>query len=614
MPALSDERSLYPIRRAQSSLGSGAQDTIRLEGEGVLPGHALISYEGGRLEIRPLAEKATLCVNGRRRRRHRLEDQDLITIGSRSLTFEFWKSKDEDLKADASPATPQADEDQELSAYRRFADFTARIGGEQQLDTLFETLLDEVISLTGAERGFLISFDQDERPALRCARHIDPETLALSDARVGFSDSVLQRVQRERRALVINDALSDAEFRESESVMQLQLSSVMCAPLLFREQLLGIVYVANHRPAHRFPPRTLSILELFASQAALLLASALQRSALDHANQRLKVELQDLRFGEIVGRSEAMRQVYDRIERVAPTSVNVLISGETGTGKELIARELHRRSDRSEGPFVALNCAALPAGLMESELFGHRRGAFTGAVKDQPGAFRAASGGTLFLDEVGEMSPQLQVKLLRVLQEREVLPIGATTPEPIDLRLITATHVDLEAAVQRRQFREDLYYRVNVFQISLPPLRERGDDIVLIARYLVEQLARRYESPTPTFTFDALLALRKYSWPGNIRELENRISQALIMSEGATLSGESLGLGEEVIAGELLPLAVARRKFQERYIEHVLALNQGNRTKTAQDLGVDPRTIFRHLEQRRALQSKDFSPLPKPIL
>ena len=274
----------------------------------------------------------------------------------------------------------------------------------------------------------------------------------------------------------------------------------------------------------------------------------------------------------------------------------MLITGETGTGKELIAREIHNRSKRHDGPFVVVNCGAIPENLMESELFGHVRGAFTGAVATRDGKFQIANGGTLFLDEVGEMPINLQVKLLRALQERIVMKVGDTKPEPVDIRVLAATNRDLEDEIKKGNFREDLFYRLNVVNLHLPPLRERGDDVVVIAKHLLQKSADEYASKVKGFTPNALAALKRYDWPGNVRQLENRIKKAIVLCDKTLVGPEDLDLHADALK-PVVPLSEAREDFQRRYILEVLERNNGNRTKTARDLGVDPRTIFRYLER-----------------
>jgi len=333
------------------------------------------------------------------------------------------------------------------------------------------------------------------------------------------------------------------------------------------------------------------------------------RIALDRAAQhrQLRAELKRLREAvrqgprlPILGNSAAVRSVIDLLERVAPTDATVLITGESGTGKELAARALHARSRRAAGPFVAVNCAALPEGLLESELFGHARGAFTDAHSSRVGLFVQAGGGTLFLDEIGEMPAGMQVKLLRALEERRVRPVGGEEIA-FDARLVAATNRDLETAVEEKRFRDDLYYRLNVIQVALPPLRARGNDVLLIAHELVARFARDFGKPVRGLTAEAAERLLRYSWPGNVRELSNCIERGVALARFDELTVEDLpekirdyhaasGAGEEL--GEILSLDEVER----RYVLRALEMLGGNRTLAAQKLGVDRKTLYRKLK------------------
>jgi len=328
----------------------------------------------------------------------------------------------------------------------------------------------------------------------------------------------------------------------------------------------------------------------------LIVANALLLNELRVDNKRLSDRLEQYRFGEIVGTSPPMQQVFRKVEKIAATDISVLITGETGTGKELIAREVHNRSPRAGKPFITINCGAIPENLLESELFGHVKGAFTGAVANKQGKFQAADGGTLFLDEIGEMPIELQVKILRALQERIVYRVGDTRPESCDIRILAATNRDLEKEIANGRFREDLYYRLNVVNVELPPLRQRGEDVLVIARYLLSRYTREYDVKVKGLSPNAAVAIRKHAWPGNIRELENRIKKAIVLTESTVLGPDDLGLTADILP-TILTLSDAKDKFQRDYINEILALNNGNRTKTARDLGVDPRTVFRHLEK-----------------
>ncbi|MFW6085904.1 MAG: sigma 54-interacting transcriptional regulator, partial [Myxococcota bacterium] len=361
-------------------------------------------------------------------------------------------------------------------------------------------------------------------------------------------------------------------------------------------QLLGVIYVGNDKVVSLFEEASLDLLTVFAGQASLILQNALLLDEVATDRDRMAEQLQVKRFGDIIGSCPSLLEVFRKVEKVASTDVSVLITGETGTGKELIASELHRRSPRCEGPFVVVNCGAIPENLMESELFGHVRGAFTGAVATRQGKFQAAHKGTLFLDEIGELPTALQVKLLRALQEREVMKVGDTKPERVDIRIVAATNRDLEKDIREGSFREDLYYRLNVVNLHLPPLRERGDDVVVLAKYLLGKYAKEFDTKVKGFTPNAVATMRKYDWPGNVRQLENRLKKAVVLCERSLIGPEDLDLFPEALDA-VVPLAEAREDFTRRYILEVLERNDGNRTKTARELDVDPRTIFRYLER-----------------
>jgi len=340
---------------------------------------------------------------------------------------------------------------------------------------------------------------------------------------------------------------------------------------------------------------------------ALTLERAVQLRALREEVVRLRRTVdQTRRFEDLLGTSAAMREVYALLDRVATSDISALVTGESGTGKELVARALHQRSRRKDGPLVAINCSALPEALLESELFGHVKGAFTDARTDKPGLFFQAHGGTLFLDEVGELPLGLQPKLLRALQERKVRPVGATAEQPIDVRVVSATNVDLEEAVQQKRFRQDLYFRLNVVHVPLPPLRERGGDVLLLAQRFLEQAAALTAKKVVGLSDEAAERLLAYPWPGNVRELQNCIERAVALTASESITVRDLpekvrqyragppSLGTE--GGSFLPL----HEVERRYILGVLEAMGGNKSTAASVLGVDRRTLYRKLAEYQA--------------
>jgi transcriptional regulator with GAF, ATPase, and Fis domain len=595
------ERAISLARRI-TTLGRGAENDVALPDAG-LPETALHIHFDGRDFNAACHAGAEMEVNGRRKVTARLSDGDHIRLGANELTFTL-------AERPAAPAVPlpAAAIEVRVEAMQGLVRFSERLLAAGELPRLLDELLDALLEVTHADKGFLILLEGG-RMEVKAARNLARETIENAVSRV--SDSIIQRVAATRKPVVVADALHDTQWSSSSSVVNLKLCSVMCAPLMRQGEPFGVIYLGNDSVVSLFDAKDLEVLTVFTAQASLLVQNALFLHGLRLENEALRLTIEQSQFGEIIGAGPSMREVYRRIEKVAATDVSVLITGETGTGKELVAREIHRRSPRGAGPFVAVNCGAIPENLLESELFGHVRGAFTGAIATRDGKFQAAGGGTLFLDEIGDMPPVLQVKLLRALQERTVNKVGDSRSEPVDIRVLAATHQVLEDLIRQGRFREDLYYRLNVISIALPPLRERGDDVVVIARFFLQRYARELSSRARGFTPATTVALRKYGWPGNIRELENRVKKAVVLAEKPLLAPEDLDLGPESLA-PVLPLAQAKEEFQKRYINEVLERNAGNRTKTAKDLGVDPRTIFRHLEKLEAERRGLTLPPPGP--
>ena len=585
------------ISRRITAIGSGRANEIPVAHPSLEEAHAQIIFDGRDFILSELSGKAVIEVNGRKKRRTKLQHGDTILLGELEFTFSMLS---EGLISHAAD-DPTGREQYELLGMRKLAEFNRRLAELETVSLQLESFLDAIIDVTGSQKGLLILLE-GEQPRIAAARHIrDPNFAPSVDL---LSDSIIQKVVETRRPLVVSDAMNDAIFSRSESVMRLQLSSVMVAPLIFRGRMIGLIHLGNDDVVNLFDDSSLDVLTVFAGQAALLLHNALVLDELKLDRDRLSTELEGKRFGEIIGSSAILQEIYRKVERVAPTEISVLITGETGTGKELIAREIHRRSNRSEGPFIVVNCGAIPENLLESELFGHIKGAFTGAVASRAGRFQQAEGGTLFLDELGEMPLHLQVKLLRALQERTVQRVGAERPEAVDIRVVAATHRDLPKMIEEGSFREDLYYRLNVVNLHLPPLRERGEDTVVIARYLLKRESETLNPGITGFTPEAIAAIRAYRWPGNVRQLENRLKKALVLSDGPLIDASDLDLEADGAEPELKPRSVAREEFARRYILEALERNGGNRTQTAADLGVDPRTIFRYLEREDTPKGK----------
>jgi transcriptional regulator with GAF, ATPase, and Fis domain len=594
----------YAVYKPVTTIGRALGNDVALEGPGVAEHHAQIVFDGRDFNLEEIDRQGEILINGKKKRRARLVHGDRVALGEVEVAFSIYAETTSTPSArDASDTSPDAESTQrdfsaELAGVRKLHEFSERlmVHAKGEIDPLLQSMLDGILELTGADRGALLLVDEGA-PSVRVARDMKRET--ITDVSGQISDSIVRKVLETRRPLIVSDALADTAFGKSESVVALNLSSVMCVPLLAQGELLGALYVGSNRVKGLFEKSALDLLTIFAGQASLILQNAMLLSSLRADKDKLSRDLYDKKFGDIIGACASMLEVFKKLQKVASTDISVLITGETGTGKELIAKELHRRSPRVSGPFVSINCGAIPENLIEAELFGHVKGAFTGAIASRPGKFQAANGGTLFLDEIGELPLNLQVKLVRALQERVIYRVGDSRPEKVDIRVIAATNRVLEDEIKKGTFREDLYYRLNVVNIFLPPLRERGDDVLIIAKALLSKYADEMGSKVVGYAPATLTAIRKYPWPGNIRQLENRIKKALVLCDKALIQPEDLDLGPEA-ASPILPLEKAKEEFQRKYVLDALERNNGNRTQTARDLGVDPRTIFRYLEAERS--------------
>ena len=586
----------FEIKKKLTTIGRSKSNDLGVPDPKMMPQHAHILSDGSCQMLSSLDPKATISVNGRPRRNYELLDGDIVTLGETEFTYVARAAEPQVVESPSPRKTRkerQESGDDASGGFMRLFRFAEKLLAGQPLNTLFKTLLDSVIEATGADKGFLLIL-WDGKVEIPAARNVDKVDLGSDLAQI--SDTIVARVLKDRKPLIISDALKDTVFGQSKSVMDLRLSSVMCVPLVARGQMLGILYVGNDNVADLFTDSDLDHLTIYAAWTSIIVQNALLMDQLRSDNEKLREALAR-GTNKMKGSCPQMMAVLRTIERVARTDISVLILGETGTGKELVAREIHAQSERHDKPFISINCSAIPENLLESELFGHVKGAFTGAVATKVGKFEAASGGTLFLDEIGVMPLQLQVKLLRVIQERVIEKVGEVKPRPIDIRIVSATNKDLDAEVREGRFREDLFYRLNEISVDLPPLRDRGDDIVEIGQHLLKRYAADYGGKARGFSHDALRAMRNYFWPGNVREMENRIKKAVVMGDRPLVSPEDLGFTADQARPRFEPLAEARENFQVEYIKEALMAHNWNKAQTAKSLDVDPRTIFRYVEK-----------------
>jgi len=570
----------FAIRKPLVTIGRVAGNDVVLDDPAVGPTHANLLRNADLVTINAVDQKSEIYVNGKKVRSSPIKEGDRVLIGRFELQL-----------FEGSPPISELSPEASTESLKKLVEFAAQLMREDSPEKLFRQLLESVVSLTGAEKGFVIVLRDGERQ-MAAAHNVVDEQSDISR----ISDSIIDHVIETGRPTIVSDAMRDRKFGKSRSVVDLKLSSVMCVPLMFRNDLLGVLYLGNDAVTGLFTEQDLSLLQVWAAQASVTVHAALLLNQLKTTNRNLRAQLRRTSQGDIIGSCQPMKQVFRMIRKISPTDISALILGETGTGKELVAKEIHRLSPRSKQPFISINCGAIPENLLESELFGHKKGAFTGAVTDKIGKFEGANGGTLFLDEIGEMPMNLQVKLLRVLQERVIERVGDLTPRPVDIRVVAATNKDLDEEIREGRFREDLFYRLNEITLQLPPLRDRGDDIHQLGKFFLNHYAEQYSTKAKGFTNDAVLAMRNYYWPGNVRQMENRIKKAVIMSDRALLNTEDLGI-QASRKRDIQPLADAEEQFKIGYIKDALELNNWNKAQTARDLGVDPRTIFRYIEK-----------------
>ncbi len=497
-----------------------------------------------------------------------------------------------------------------------------QIGGADDLDGVLVALADAALLLVPrATHVTIVLRDEpdggrggtDEAgyvPVLTRVRRPEGGSQPPKDA-VPITRSIFRKVVRERAAVLAADAPTEAF--SSESLLGASIRSTIGVPLWKGEDILGVLQVDNRDAPSMFDSADLDALGVLAATASLAVANARLIRRLKAAEEQLTKENSFLkrrertRRGEIeiIGRSKAMTGLIDQLDKVAATRVTVLIEGETGTGKELVASALHYRSKRRDRLFVAQNCAAMPENLLESELFGHKRGAFTGATEEKKGLFDIADGGTLFLDEVTEMPMALQAKLLRVLQEGEIRPVGATHEKHVNVRIVAASNRNLEEEVKKGTFREDLYYRLKVFPLTVPPLRERREDIPLLAGHFLERYTKEIGKPVAGFAQDAMELMMGYEWPGNVRELENEVQRVVIQAEiDGFVTSDLLSPRVRKVEGVVTQAGVTRGTLKEMveqvekfFLIEALREHGNNKTSAAKALGITREGLHKKLRQ-----------------
>jgi transcriptional regulator with GAF, ATPase, and Fis domain len=547
---------LLPLNNRSVNIGRDTTNDICLSDLALSRLHCTIDAHGGAWRIRDLHSSNGTFVNGTQVTDHELKDRDRITVGASLFLFVV------DPPGSSLPALTDrsaelvtqigVDDDFYLGGaghdagsrakheLRALVQISRKINSVRLEEDLHRELVELVADTIPADQAALITVAADGEFRIAGSRH------PVAASAVAVSNTVVSQAIRDRAGLLTRDVGATAAFAACASVAAAGCQSILCVPLLVRERALGALYLTTMQTG-AFDDDHLRLLTAIANISAVALDNVRQVAWLHGEKDRLQAALEGDRAG-LVGRSAPMQRIFTLIGKVSRSDpTTVLITGETGTGKELVARAIHLNSERAKRSFVAINCAALTDTLLETELFGHERGAFTGAVAQKKGKLELAEGGTVFLDEVGELAPALQSKLLRALQEREIERVGGTRPVPVDVRLVSATNRTLADEVAAGRFRRDLFYRLNVVQIDVPPLRERRDDIVQLALHFVARFARKATRPIRGISPEAMQYLTAYDWPGNVRELENTIERAIVLG------------GSEFVLREDLPEAVLER-------------------------------------------------------
>jgi transcriptional regulator with GAF, ATPase, and Fis domain len=623
----------FALSEGELSIGRLSSNHVHVTDIAVSRRHCAIRGEDGQFKIHDLESRNGSFVNAVPVKERLLEHGDRIEVGSSLFVF---------LVEEGEPPVPsppvffeesqvlktpivrlrredalywlgdEAETHSPLQSARKARDLdlllriSTTVNSIRKLEDLQRRLLELVFEVIPAERGAILLVAEDPNTF---SSVFGWDKTPGSERPVQVSRTVIRQVLQEGAGMLSNDVLEGKDFRDSESLVASRISSVLAVPVLLFQKLLGAIYLDTCNPTTRFDREHLQLLTGIAATAAVALENARHMEWLASENRRLQDEIK--LEHSMVGESAPMRSVLQFVAKAAPTDATVLICGESGTGKELVARALHTNSRRADKPFVAINCAAIADALLESELFGHEKGAFTSAFAQKKGKLEVANSGTLFLDEVSELALALQAKLLRVLQEREFERVGGTHPIKVDVRVIAATNKDLDEAIREGRFRRDLFFRLNVVSLTMPPLRERREDISLLATHFAKKYSRKCKGHDMGVSAEARACLAQYSWPGNVRELENAIERAVVLGSGDVIRPEDLP--EDIL--ETAPTEGAAftryhealKQAKKKLILQAVEQSAGNMTEAARRLGVHPNYLHRlvsNLDLRRELKAK----------
>jgi len=601
-------------------IGRQAGATLKIANASVSRRHAVIEKEGDKFIIADLGSRNGTFVNGVPVKRRELQHGDRVKIGESQFFFLFEDTDepahtseirldDSELLSDATVSMTYSEAmgsmARDLSALLKVGTTITAIRGVEELE---QRLLEVIFEVVPARRGVILLTGEQNSAEPEFTSIFGLDRAHGPNQKITVSSTIVRRVLKDNAAFLIGDTEQNATLR-TDSLIAAQSRSLLCVPLLMPGQTLGVIYLDTDLPDDHFDEDHLHLVTAIAAIAAVAIQNARHFETLESENQRLLADA-NLEHN-MVGESPLMQQVYQLVSKVAPTESTVLISGESGTGKELAARAIHRNSKRGNKPFIAVNCAALAESLLESELFGHEKGAFTGALQQRKGRLEIADGGTIFLDEIAELSPALQTKLLRVLQEREFERVGGTRSIKVDIRVLAATNRDLDAAISNGTFRHDLYFRLNVVELKMPALRERAEDISMLANYFVAKYADKCNRKVVGISGATKELLLRYDWPGNVRELENAIERAVVLGMTDQILPEDLP--EAILEGSAAAAVVTASGYHEvvsstkkQIIIDAMKKVNGSYTAAAKLLGLHPNylhRLVRNLNLRDELKS-----------
>jgi len=606
-----DSGASHALAPGEYVVGRGGDVAIALSDEVVSRRHAVLTVTEAGVTLLDLDSHNGSFVNGQPVKSAQLVEGDELRFGTSRLVLESAPPSSPTVSVqivDSEKPTSVPPGPQPLPLpvdSRRLAilyDVGNAINSVVGLPELLEKILATIFEVVPAERGAIMLWNGGEGEWVPAAEHTREGTLARGE--IAVSRAIIEEAFSAGGPILSPDATLDSRFGSSDSIEAFEIRSTICCPLVVREERLGVLHLDTREATGAFSEKDAQLAGAIANQAAIAIANARLHDTLRQENLQLRRALGSRHC--IVGESAAIRELVNLVRRLSQTDTTVLLRGESGTGKEVVARTLHALSPRRGKPFVCVNCAAVPETLLESELFGHEKGAFTGASERRIGRFEQANHGTIFLDEIGEMPLNTQAKILRVLQEREFRRVGGTRSLRVDVRLVASTNRDLEAALEVGQFRQDLYYRLKVIEIVLPPLRERLEDIALLCEHFLGEIAREMGRQPPGVEEPALHALEAYSWPGNVRELRNVLERAMV-----------LGVGKRLLPRHL-PREVRRRsrdpgelaedlslsEMERRHISDVLSLTRWNKSRAAALLQISRPRLDRKIRDYR-LQPPD---------